>query len=152
MSHTRFSAGLSAHHSRILMASLTLGALTMIAAVWWYYVRQRAAVEGDAEHELAAIAAMKSAQIENWRAERIGDGGVLTASPIMRIARRILAGSTATQADRADLMAVFQALEHQFLYSGGALVDLQGGVRVGSSVNQGDSPRTNAPRSMPAQK
>jgi PAS domain S-box-containing protein len=144
MSQTRLSAGLSAHHSRILMASLTLGALAMIAAVWWYYVRQRAAVEEDAEHELAAIAAMKSAQIENWRAERIGDGGVLAASPIMRTARRILAGGAVTQADRADFIAVFQALEKQFLYSGGALVDRQGGVRIGSSVNGGDSPRYQA--------
>src|ERR1700693_4659621 len=137
MSHTRSSAGLAAgfseHHSRILMASLTLGALAMIAAVWWYYVRQRAAVEEDAVDSLAAIAAMKSAQIENWRAERIADGGVMAASPIMRTARRILAGAVATQADRADFMAVFQALEHQFLYSGGALVDLHGGVRIGSS-------------------
>src|ERR1700693_6463519 len=102
MSATRFSA----HHSRILMALLTLGALAMIAAVWWYYVRQRAAVEENAVRQLAAVAAMKSAQIENWRAERIGDGGVLAASPIMRTARRILTGGAVTQADRADFIAV----------------------------------------------
>jgi len=116
----------------------------MIAAVWWYYVRQRAAAEEDAVGDLAAIAAMKSAQIENWRAERIGDGVVLAASPIMRPARRILAGAAVTQADRADFMAVFQALEHQFLYSGGALVDMQGAIRIGSSVNDGNSRRYQA--------
>lgn len=116
----------------------------MIAAVWWYYLRQRAAVEEDAVHELAAIAAMKSAQIENWRAERIGDGVLLAASPMMRTARRILAGGAVSEADRADLMAVFQALERQFLYSGAALVDLQGVVRIGSIINQGDSPRFQA--------
>jgi PAS domain S-box-containing protein len=136
MSYTRFSA----HYRPILMASLTLGALAMIGAVWWYYLRQRAAVEADAEHELAAIAAMKSAQIENWRAERIGDGGLLAASPIMRTARRILAGATVSSTDRADVLAVFQALERQFLYSGAALVDLQGTVRIASTVNAGDFP------------
>jgi len=122
------------------MASLTLGALAMIAAVWWYYLRQRAAVEEGVVHELAAITAMKTAQIENWRAERIGDGGVLAASPIMRAARRILASGAATETDCADFAAVFQALEGQFLYSGAALVDLQGVVRIGSSVNERDSP------------
>jgi PAS domain S-box-containing protein len=146
MSHTRFYARLSAHHSRIVMVSLTLGALGMIAAVRWYYLRQRAAVEENAVRQLASIAAMKSAQIENWRAERIGDGVVLAALPIMRTARRILADVPVTQADRADFMAMFHALELQFLYSGAALMDRQGVVRIGSSVNQGDSPRFQAAR------
>jgi PAS domain S-box-containing protein len=151
MSRTRLSTRLSARHSRVLMASLTLGALAMIAAVRWYYLRQRAAVEENAVHQLAVIAAMKSAQIENWRAERIGNGGVVAASPIMRIARRILAGGAATAADRAEFLAVFQAMEQQFLYSGAALVDLHGLVRIGSNVNQGDSPRFQA-RAQEAQR
>jgi PAS domain S-box-containing protein len=140
----RLSAGFSAHRSRILMASLTLAGLAMIAAVRWYYLSQRAAVEENAVHQLAAIAAMKSAQIEHWRAERIGGGDVLAASPIMRTARRMLAGVPVSQADRADFTALFHALELQFQYSGAALVDRQGVVRIGSSMNQGDSPRFRA--------
>jgi PAS domain S-box-containing protein len=126
------------------MASLTLAGLVMIAAVRWYYLRQRGAVEEKAVHQLAAIAAMKSAQIEHWRAERIGGGDVLAASPIMRTARRMLAGVPVSQADRADFMALFHALELQVQYSGAALVDRQGVVRIGSSANQGDSPRFRA--------
>jgi PAS domain S-box-containing protein len=141
-----FSAGSSAHYSRILMASLMLAGLAMIAAVWWYYLRQRAAVEENAVHRLTAIAAMKSAQIEKWRAERIGGGGVLAASPVMRTARRILAGDPVTQADRADSMALFHALDLQFQYSGAALLDRQGVVRIGSGAYQVDSPRLQAAR------
>jgi PAS domain S-box-containing protein len=116
----------------------------MIAAVWWYYLRQRAAVEENAAHELAAIVAMKSTQIENWRAERIGDGFLLAASPTMRTARRILEGAAVSEADRAGFMSVLQALERHHLYSGAALVDRQGVVRIGSGINQGDSPRFQA--------
>ena len=141
MSHTRLSAGLSLHHGRILMAFFMLAGLAMIAAVGWYYLRQRAAAEENAVHQLSGIAAMKSAQIENWRTERIGGAGVLAASPIMRTGRRILAGAAATQAVRADLLAVFHTQELQFLNSGAWLVDLQGLVQIGSSVNQADSPR-----------
>jgi PAS domain S-box-containing protein len=126
------------------MAVLTLGALAMIGAVRWYYLRQRAAVEADAVDQLTAVAAIKAAQIENWRAERIGDGRVLAASSLLRQARRVLMGGAAAEIDRAEFMAVFQALEHEFLYTGAALVDLEGRVRIGSNVSRDESPRLKA--------
>jgi PAS domain S-box-containing protein len=126
------------------MAVLTLGALAMIAAVRWYYLRQRAAVEADAVQQLAAVVAIKAAQIENWRAERIGDGRVVAASSLLRQARRILTGGAAAETGHAEFMAVFQALEHEFLYTGAALVDLEGRVRIGSNVSRDESPRLKA--------
>ena len=42
----------------------------MIAAVGWYYVRQRAAITQEARQALTAITDIKAAQIEHWRAER----------------------------------------------------------------------------------
>jgi PAS domain S-box-containing protein len=113
----------------------------MIAAVGWYYLRERTAVETDAIHQLTAVAAIKTAQVENWRAERLGDGRVVAVSPLARQAGRILMGGAATETDRADFMAVFQALEHEFLYTGAALVDLEGRILVGSNVSPGESPR-----------
>ena len=131
----------STRYRLILMVSLTLGALAMIAAVWWYYLRQRAAVEETAVHELLAITAMQSAQIEHWRAGNIGSGGMIAASWTMPIARKILAGQAVPEADREQMLAVFNAFEREYLYSSVALVDLQGRVLIGSSGSKEDSPR-----------
>ena len=46
----------------------------MIAAVWWYYLRERAAVEAATVRELSAISRMETAQIEHWRAENVAAG------------------------------------------------------------------------------
>ena len=53
------------------MVALAFGAVATIWSVWWYYTRQREATEEATSQELAAIAAMKTTQIANWRRERI---------------------------------------------------------------------------------
>jgi len=138
MRDTRFPV----RNRRILIASLTLGALAMIAAVWWYYLRERAAVEETMVLELSAISRMESVQIEHWRAENIASANILAASRIMLTARQILAGDAAKEADRADVVAVFDAFERQYVYASVSLVDLQGMVRLGSSSGgQEESPQ-----------
>src|SRR5690348_11577118 len=119
---------------RILMALLAVGALAMMVAVRWYYVRQRAEVEADAVLQLTAVAGIKAAQIENWRAERMGDGRVVAASPLMRNVPRVLKAGTVAETDRAEFTAVFEALERAFLYTGAALVDGEGRIRIGSHM------------------
>jgi len=119
-----------ARHGRILIASLIVGSLAMVAVLGRYYARQRDAIRAAATQELAAIARVKASQIANWRSERLGDGRVQAASGTMRIARRILSSPATSAADWADLLAVMSSLSQQFLYTGAALVDRDGKVRV----------------------
>jgi len=104
----------------------------MIAVIWWYYTRQRDAIGTAMSQELAAIAEIKVDQIANWRRERIGDGRVLASSGTMRLARRVLSGREAPT-DRADLLEVMRRLEREFLYTGSALVDREGTIRIQST-------------------
>ena len=102
----------------------------MIAAVWWYYQRQREAIDNAAANQLSAVADFKTAQIANWRRERIGDGRVVAASPLMRSAQRILSDEQPTKEDQTDILAMMQALSREFLYSDATLVDLDGLVHI----------------------
>jgi hypothetical protein len=77
---------------RVLIASLTLGSLATAGAVWWYYTRQLAALEDAAVQELTAVCDSKARQIANWRGERLGDGHVQMASPVVGMAGRVLSG------------------------------------------------------------
>ncbi len=128
-------------HGQILTASLTLGAIAMIVAVAWYYLRQRAAIESAVTQELAAIAEIKAKQIVNWRRERLGDGRVLASSAIMRTARRALSSQVIQPADRADLLDVLERCEREFLYTGAALVDRTGAIRLESNVAPSNASR-----------
>src|ERR1039457_7542074 len=96
----------STRRGRVLILSLTVCAFAMVAAVWWYYVRQREATDSAAVNQLATIASAEAAQVANWRHERIGDGRVLAASPLMRTAQRILSRGQTTEGDRAEVLAV----------------------------------------------
>jgi hypothetical protein len=120
-------------HGRVLIAFLISGSLAMIAVIWWYYARQREAIGDAMSQELAAVAEVKVDQIANWRRERIGDGRVLASSETMRLARRILSGPETTPADRADILDVMRRLEREFLYTGAALVDREGNMRIQST-------------------
>ncbi len=120
----------SSRHGQILIALFTAGAIALIAATGWYYLRQRAAREAMVTQGLRAIAEIKAKQIANWRGERLGDGRVLTSSAILHVAKRVLASRVPEAADRADLLDVMQKLEREFLYTGAALVDREGTIRL----------------------
>ena len=133
------SGRLSNQRDRILVALLTACALGSVAAIWWYYIQQRDAMENAAIGELAAIAEMKTKQIANWRQERIGDGRVLASSPLMPLARQALAGRTLREPDRAVILRFLSALSGAFSYSSASLVDLDGKVLVELNRNHGDA-------------
>ncbi|MBV9269024.1 MAG: hypothetical protein JO061_22830, partial [Acidobacteriaceae bacterium] len=126
--------GNTSGHGRILIASLTLVGLAMIAATGFYYVRQRAAMEAAVSQELTAIAQIKLEQIVNWRSERVGDAHTLQASAITRTAAHLLSSPSVRSQDRADLLDTMRTLERQFLYTGAALVDRNGIIRLESDV------------------
>jgi PAS domain S-box-containing protein len=115
---------------RILILSLTCGCLAMIAAVWWYYTVEKAETEAATLRGTFAVAAGQTAQVANWRRERLGDGHVLMSSAIMRTARRALSSPTIAEADRQDLLDLMRRLAEVFLYADATLVDLDGFVRL----------------------
>ena len=125
---------------RILIASLTLGFLATAGSVWWYYTRQLAAMEGAVVQELTAVCDNETRQIANWRSERLGDGRVQMASPVIHIAGHILSG-TGTATDRADLLDVLTRLQAAFLYAGGTLSDLDGNAHMATGGATTDAPR-----------
>jgi len=114
----------------ILILSLTAVCLAMIGVVRWYYRIQKEATEAAAVRVLYGVAATKASQLANWRSERIGDGHVVMASPLMRIARRILSDRAPSDADRKELLDVMHRLAKSFLYTDVTLVDLDGSVRL----------------------
>ena len=132
----------SSRHGRILIALFTAGALALIAATGWYYLRQRAAREATVTQGLTAIAEIKAKQIVNWRRERLGDGRVLMSSAMLRIAKRVLASRVTEAADRADLLDVMEKLEREFLYTGAALVGRNGTIRLQLNAAPSDPART----------
>jgi PAS domain S-box-containing protein len=134
------AGGSSKTLGRIVVASLTLGFLATAGAVWWYYTRQLAAMRESMVRELMAVSESKARQVANWRSERLGDGHVQMAAPVVRIAARILAGR-GTSADRADLLELMARLQQAFLYTGGALTDLDGNVRADTSGAPAGAPR-----------
>ena len=128
----------SRQHGRILMVALAFGAVATIWSVWWYYTRQREATEEATSQELAAIAAMKTTQIANWRRERIGDGRLLSLAAVPGYARRVLAGR-ATAEDRSALLDIMGRRGREFPYSGAVVSDLDGNVRLQWNTDRSDT-------------
>lgn len=119
-----------APRSRILPSALLVSGAILIAAVWWYYTRQRDALKSSTAAELAAIADVKAKQIANWRSERIGDGGVLSSALVLGRARSVLLNGAAAAADQVALQGILERFIAGFHYAGAAVVDRNGESRL----------------------
>jgi two-component system sensor histidine kinase UhpB len=112
-----------------MSALVAIGTTAVVAAAVWYYAVERRQAEAAVAQELAAVADVQVKQIANWRRERIGDGRVMMAQGLMSTAARVLAGSP--QAGDASLIEdVARRLTHESFFSGAALMDLEGNVRL----------------------
>jgi PAS domain S-box-containing protein len=120
--------------NRAVFARFAFGVTVLAAAAWWYYSVERAQAEANVQRELTAVTAIKVRQIANWRRERLGDGRMFMASPFIADAARLLAGDHRGP-DHADLANFIAQLEREFLYSGAAVVDLEGSVRFLGPAN-----------------
>ena len=85
-------------------------------------------MQANIAQEMAAVADVQTKQIANWRAERLRDGRLMIGSPVIDAAARIIAGASRAT-DAAVLESEAKRLIPAFLYSGGALLDLDGNVR-----------------------
>jgi PAS domain S-box-containing protein len=127
--------------SRILLVSLTLCGAVLVASAWWYYMRQREALESSVMAELSAVADVKSKQIANWRFERLGDGRVLSSSLVAARARNVLSGAAASAPDGAALRDMLERFIAAFHYAGAALVDPSGVPRLEVNTSHQDQER-----------
>ncbi len=112
-----------------MIALLAAGALAVAAVAAWYYTVERNQVAANVAQELAAVAGVQVKQISNWRRERVADGRVLMVNPMTEMAERVLVGPQRPSAS-ANLTEIAGQLSREFLYSGVALVDLEGVVRL----------------------
>ena len=114
---------------RGVIALLAVGSLAITGAACWYYTVERNQAAANVAQELTAVSDVQVKQIANWRRERVGDGRVLMANPVMNAAERVLEGAP-NENDRADLTEISARMAREFLYSAAALVDLEGNVHL----------------------
>jgi len=102
--------------------------MATIGVVWVYYNNQKAANEDAAQREVFAVTEVESAQILNWRRERLGDGHVLMSSALIRLAQNGLTPHSISSAAHAEMLDLMTRLADAFVYSDIMLVDSDGSV------------------------
>ena len=114
-------------------AAMVLALLTVLAGGAWFYHAQEQQVRREVEVNLEAVAQLKVDQIVQWRAERLGDGGVLTASQFF--AEGVARWLADPQIDGGgEILARFRALQQYYRYHDVLLVDGRGQVRLSVSA------------------
>jgi two-component system cell cycle sensor histidine kinase/response regulator CckA len=110
---------------RWLVAVLVVLVIAVIAGGYWFYRDQNQTARETAQEQLAAIAQLKVNQIMQWRAERLGDAGVISGTPFVReVVSRWLQTGQAT--DEEQILAWLETVRSQYGYSGAALFDPSG--------------------------
>ncbi|MBN1191120.1 MAG: PAS domain S-box protein [Dehalococcoidales bacterium] len=112
----------------------------VIAGGYFLYQIQEQEGFNAAERELDAVSRMKTAQVSQWRAEKISH-----ANSVMNSALLIenVAGLIGSPGDAAATRAVFNELngmEESFLYQDICLVDVDGNVLAGLDTDRGSIP------------
>ncbi|MDH7499400.1 MAG: cache domain-containing protein, partial [candidate division NC10 bacterium] len=117
---------------RWLGVILLLAVLTVLGGGIWFYQYQERRMEQEIAQQLRALGELKVEQITCWRAERLGDAGLLCEDPflIAEIAR--WARSPQAAASR-NLLRFLRSLQRHYHYRDILLVDSQG--RVGLSLS-----------------
>ncbi len=112
---------------RWLIAILIVVALGIAAGGFWFYSDQNHGARKNVEADLLAIGQLKTQQIANWRAERLGDAGVIAGS---QASTALVAGwlDSRQPADAAEILAWFRTLRGMYHYANVQLVDSSGSV------------------------
>ena len=121
---------------------LVLAALALVLPLTgWLVVRiQSPQVEGEAFDNLAAIARLKTDQIENWLYERQKNGQVLSADiDFSRLVTHMVRSSVPLGEDREAVLQRFAQLRYFYDYDNIDLLDLRGHA-LASSAEQADVP------------
>lgn len=117
-----------------LLLGLSLALLASLGA--WQAVSLRAEARRDAERDLTAVADSKVAQVAAWRAERLGDAGVIAdGGTFSHTACEWLAERD--EARETLLRRTLMSSMRRYGYRGAALTDAQGTVLL--AVGSGDA-------------
>ena len=121
---------------RWLLAALVLAMLVLVGGGVWFYRIQEQLAQQQAEKDLLAIAKLKTAQIVNWRAERLGDAGVIMRSPFfIKAAVQWLADPHSV--DVEQILTRFRSLRDNYHYRDVLLADATGQVHLSLSNYSG---------------
>lgn len=115
--------------SLVIAITIILVFLAIVLAGGFFYHSQERLIKERVTTELSAIAVLKADQITAWRAERLGDAGVLAENRILssRVKQYLAAPDPA---DREDLLALFRQIKTSYNYRNVQLVDRGGVVRL----------------------
>lgn len=101
--------------------------LLLLSGGAWFYISQQQRLELEIKDNLQAVAQYKMERIMNWRAERLGDAGMLTANPyIVKLADRFIKDKGSTEG--SELREFFLNLKRTYGYSDVLLLDPDGRV------------------------
>jgi len=113
-----------------ILFTFSLLVIGISAAGYVFYNHHSRFMEASAQNELAAIAGLKTREIENWRKERLGDARVIQSS--MAIIRRIQQFIQEPQSPdvRKELLAWMKSIPDSYQYRSVLLLDPQMRVRL----------------------
>jgi PAS domain S-box-containing protein len=116
-----------------LTATFALIALGIVIGGAWFYRSQERQMRQEVEADLTTITQMKVEQVTRWRAERLGDGGVITNNRFLAEAISDWLREPHPEAS-AKIEDSLRSFEQYYHYSDVMLVDTEG--RVLRSVNE----------------
>jgi hypothetical protein len=117
---------------RWVLAAIALSTLFALAGGAWFYNAQELHLREVSDDELQTIARLKVDQIAAFRAERLADAAVISASPV--ITRSISEWIRMPSPERTtDILALFRAEQTHYHYGDVLLVDPIGAVLLSLS-------------------
>ncbi len=110
-------------------------ALSIATIGYLYYRNYEHKYRTEVERQLSAIGALKVGELEDWRAERLGNAEVMRQNPAFAaLVERYLENPADDQAV-GQLQTWLDALRRAYLYDGVFLLDVNGVERIGSPVS-----------------
>jgi PAS domain S-box-containing protein len=112
-----------------LLLIFLIFSLSIWAAGYYYYNKEKEAIKEDKQEDLLAIADLKVKQIEDWRRERLGDAMVLFNNPLfVKPIQQYMQSNS--QEIRQGILSSMETLLKQYHYTGVLLLDVQGHIKL----------------------
>ncbi|MDD2463927.1 MAG: PAS domain S-box protein [Desulfobulbus sp.] len=110
--------------------------LAVLVGGGWFFRHEEQQIRHQVTDQLESIAQLKIHQIQQWRAERLGDAQVLVDAPFAaEIVSQWLEAPTPETTN--DLIVWFQSLQKNYQYSDVLLLDAQGKIRLRLAEDSG---------------
>ena len=127
------------YYARFLTLVFALFVVLLVSVGYFYIKDHEAQYREHAEHELSAIAELKTGELARWRAERLGDAQVhFRNSNFADLVRRVLAESRDTRAQQ-QLRTWLGRVREAYHYDNVVLTDALGVVRMSAGKDAPDA-------------